>query len=755
FILLPKTLSEAWLRGWQAFTGQLLLDVDMDVDVPNIWEPSESFLGGDRQMWLLVTKREPLKVSAHSGPAFPTAGLQHDHPDLSAARGERYPGRRCSHCWAALAHVRLVQSDELDCCLQIEISSPPKRTTFADACHQGRGVARVTLLTSGWQSKYSAKRARELGVPLPEAVADVGRSGSLRKRVCHIALRVAGLVVLLTKPSARSVGSTTKVTTSVNTRYLWACSDSSSLLMGEGAGRNGSFHTAGTSRAVVKSEAGYVNQSRLTGLLRDHVEGESDHLSDSHIHPALPDHTEWLCSEAPDGQELDLVLHVGLGRSLTDILGFRPLHWAKSRNIRKLKLFLDRRLQSTKRKDPRSTASGAGKEAGSAAWTSCAANALRQRDEGEGEDSGTSVVGNGQTQGDTIWAPSVLPHGTLGTLSHHPQLHFGRKMESKVSEGGLNVTLTIRLLMHGKEVGSIIGKKGETVKKMREESGARINISEGNCPERIVTITGPTDAIFKAFAMIAYKFEEDIINCMTNSPATSKPPVTLRLVVPASQCGSLIGKGGSKIKEIRESTGAQVQVAGDMLPNSTERAVTISGTPDAIIQCVKQICVVMLESPPKGATIPYRPKPASTPVIFAGGQVRAEPLSASTANLSLLLQPPPLPVFSLLTCTCPPRTLDAELSRHAAGPGVDAGHRERDPPGSIRGQKGPRRTPCGVRAQEDPAFVANPRGVGSAALVVQASRRRPAAFRAPFLPCIRDQRQAYTIQGQYAIPHPD
>uniref|UniRef100_A0A673A3G1 Poly(rC) binding protein 3 n=1 Tax=Sphaeramia orbicularis TaxID=375764 RepID=A0A673A3G1_9TELE len=211
------------------------------------------------------------------------------------------------------------------------------------------------------------------------------------------------------------------------------------------------------------------------------------------------------------------------------------------------------------------------------------------------------------------------------------------------SEGGLNVTLTIRLLMHGK----VRHEKGETVKKMREDSGARINISEGNCPERIVTITGPTDAIFKAFAMIAYKFEEDIINSMSNSPATSKPPVTLRLVVPASQCGSLIGKGGSKIKEMRESTGAQVQVAGDMLPNSTERAVTISGAPEAIIQCVKQICVVMLESPPKGATIPYRPKPASTPVIFSGGQVRADPLGASTANLSLLLQHQPLPAYTI------------------------------------------------------------------------------------------------------------
>ncbi|TNN61886.1 Poly(rC)-binding protein 3 [Liparis tanakae] len=155
--------------------------------------------------------------------------------------------------------------------------------------------------------------------------------------------------------------------------------------------------------------------------------------------------------------------------------------------------------------------------------------------------------------------------GALVSLPPHPCPPSMEPIKVQ-SDGGLNVTLTIRLLMHGKEVGSIIGK-----------SGARINISEGSCPERIVTITGPTDTIFKAFAMIAYKFEEDIINSMSNSPATSKPPVTLRLVVPASQCGSLIGKGGSKIKEMRES-------------------------------------------PPKGATIPYRPKPASTPVIFSGGQ---------------------------------------------------------------------------------------------------------------------------------------
>ena len=106
------------------------------------------------------------------------------------------------------------------------------------------------------------------------------------------------------------------------------------------------------------------------------------------------------------------------------------------------------------------------------------------------------------------------------------------------------------------------------------------------------------------------------------------------MVVPASQCGSLIGKGGSKIKDIREVTGASVQVASELLPNSTERTVTIGkipkkiffikktlflillftficylgGTKHNITQCIYQICCVMLESPPKGTTIPYTPK---------------------------------------------------------------------------------------------------------------------------------------------------
>uniref|UniRef100_H2QMQ5 Poly(rC) binding protein 4 n=1 Tax=Pan troglodytes TaxID=9598 RepID=H2QMQ5_PANTR len=194
------------------------------------------------------------------------------------------------------------------------------------------------------------------------------------------------------------------------------------------------------------------------------------------------------------------------------------------------------------------------------------------------------------------------------------------------SDGGLeeepelSITLTLRMLMHGKVSGR--WRKGETVKRIREQSSARITISEGSCPERITTITGSTAAVFHAVSMIAFKLDEDLCAAPANGGNVSRPPVTLRLVIPASQCGSLIGKAGTKIKEIRETTGAQVQVAGDLLPNSTERAVTVSGVPDAIILCVRQICAVILESPPKGATIPYHPSLSLGTVLLSANQVR-------------------------------------------------------------------------------------------------------------------------------------
>lgn len=127
------------------------------------------------------------------------------------------------------------------------------------------------------------------------------------------------------------------------------------------------------------------------------------------------------------------------------------------------------------------------------------------------------------------------------------------------------------------------------------QSGAKINISDGSCPERIVTVSGSTNAIYKAFSLITKKFEEWCSQFTDVATSGGKTQIPIRLIVPASQCGSLIGKGGSKIKEIREVTGSSIQVASEMLPNSTERAVTLSGSAEQITQCIYHICCVMLE----------------------------------------------------------------------------------------------------------------------------------------------------------------
>ncbi|KAF3812891.1 hypothetical protein GH733_019233 [Mirounga leonina] len=66
-----------------------------------------------------------------------------------------------------------------------------------------------------------------------------------------------------------------------------------------------------------------------------------------------------------------------------------------------------------------------------------------------------------------------------------------------------------------------------------------------------------------------------------------------------------------KVKEtLGESAGAQVPVAGSMLPDSTEQAVTIAGIWQSSTECVRQSRLVTVESPQ-----PWRS--ANSPLILA------------------------------------------------------------------------------------------------------------------------------------------
>uniref|UniRef100_A0AC34GTN5 K Homology domain-containing protein n=1 Tax=Panagrolaimus sp. ES5 TaxID=591445 RepID=A0AC34GTN5_9BILA len=115
--------------------------------------------------------------------------------------------------------------------------------------------------------------------------------------------------------------------------------------------------------------------------------------------------------------------------------------------------------------------------------------------------------------------------------------------------------------------------------------------------------------------------DKDLQNLTNNVP---QPPLTITLIFPAFICGLLIGKDGTKIKEIRKSTGASIRVATHFLPNSTEKAVTISGTVTAIIDCMQQVYQILMVAKPITYK-PFHPNPSYDPdmVVTSGAATAA------------------------------------------------------------------------------------------------------------------------------------
>jgi len=145
----------------------------------------------------------------------------------------------------------------------------------------------------------------------------------------------------------------------------------------------------------------------------------------------------------------------------------------------------------------------------------------------------------------------------------------------------------MRCLIMTQDASVIIGKGGAHIAEIRKKSGARVLVSEavpGN-PERILNISGQLEAVakvrragcyhesgsltpcFQAFGLIARRMNDEPFD--TTSGPTSRA-VTIRLAIPHQRMGSVIGKGGVKIKEIQDQSGAQLKASEGVLPNSTE-----------------------------------------------------------------------------------------------------------------------------------------------------------------------------------------
>ncbi|XP_051565983.1 insulin-like growth factor 2 mRNA-binding protein 2 isoform X2 [Myxocyprinus asiaticus] len=134
----------------------------------------------------------------------------------------------------------------------------------------------------------------------------------------------------------------------------------------------------------------------------------------------------------------------------------------------------------------------------------------------------------------------------------------------------------VYLFIPTQAVGAIIGKKGQHIKQLAQFAGASIKIAPAESPDvtqRMVIITGPPEAQFKAQGRIFGKLkEENFFN------AKEEVKLETHIKVPSSAAGRVIGKGGKTVNELQNLTSAEVIVPRDQTPDENDEVfVKISG----------------------------------------------------------------------------------------------------------------------------------------------------------------------------------
>jgi len=179
----------------------------------------------------------------------------------------------------------------------------------------------------------------------------------------------------------------------------------------------------------------------------------------------------------------------------------------------------------------------------------------------------------------------------------------------------------IEMMVPGHKVGLIIGKGGETIKMLQEQTRAKIIIiqeSNEHAEQKPLRISGPPEAIEEAKAKVM-----EILNQnddrnggfggrgrgrggmgMRGGPGAMRGSFggrgrgrgggagwpsggaegekTEYIMVPASKVGLVIGKGGETIKSINQASGAHTEIDKNAPPDAREKNFIIRGPPECV-----------------------------------------------------------------------------------------------------------------------------------------------------------------------------
>lgn len=153
--------------------------------------------------------------------------------------------------------------------------------------------------------------------------------------------------------------------------------------------------------------------------------------------------------------------------------------------------------------------------------------------------------------------------------------------------------------------GAIIGKGGETIKELMDKTDCDVKISKNDerfptTSERVISVQGDQSAVEECilFSQEKIRKDEPPPNAKRESHAiNAKRKEACKLVVSDTSAGRIIGKGGQRIKDLKNDYSVVINITRkDELPRGfEERCVSVEGEDGNVDNCVKEIIKLVCE----------------------------------------------------------------------------------------------------------------------------------------------------------------
>ena len=160
-----------------------------------------------------------------------------------------------------------------------------------------------------------------------------------------------------------------------------------------------------------------------------------------------------------------------------------------------------------------------------------------------------------------------------------------------------------KLLVPNAAAGALIGNSGATIRELMQRFQAEIRLSRHGdyfpgTSERVCVITGDVDNVC---SVTEYVFQATKKEAEHNksSGIDDKRCSQLQMVVSHIAAGMIVGKGGEKVKQISEDSGARIKITRkeECHPSVSERIVYVEGSPNQVLSAANLIIRKMRDDP--------------------------------------------------------------------------------------------------------------------------------------------------------------